>query len=143
LEHPKADIGTRLIAALIDGALSSVVSMLIPVLGAIVATVYMFGKDGLFDGRSVGKKVMKLQVMTESGAPATYADSAKRNAIFALPYVLMIIPVLGWVVAHFIGLAIVIVELVLLISDPKGKRIGDKWAGTQVIKAEESTQASA
>ncbi len=138
-EHPKVDLMSRFLAALIDGVLSSVVSMVIPVLGGILATVYMLGKDGLFDGRSVGKKVLNIQVVTETGQPADYTVSAKRNAIFAVPYVIMIIPVLGWAIAPIVGLSLAIIETVLVFSDTKGRRLGDKWAGTQVIKSEETS----
>jgi uncharacterized RDD family membrane protein YckC len=127
-DYPKLELGTRVIAALIDGALSFVVGF-IPILGA----VYMLLKDGLFEGQSVGKMIMKTQVVTENGEKADFAVSARRNAIFALPIAIMIIPILGWIIAPFLSLGIIILELIKVQKDPQGRRIGDSWAGTQVI----------
>ena len=138
-DHLKVEVFTRVIAALIDGVMSAVVGF-IPVIGAIVGAAYMLLKDGLFEGQSVGKKVMKLQVITESGSKADFAVSAKRNFIFAIPVIIMIIPILGWIVAPILSLVILIVELMKVMNEPKGRRLGDIWAGTQVINFDESAQ---
>lgn len=139
-DYPKVDVGTRVIASIIDGVASYIVGF-IPILGAIIGAVYMLLKDGLFEGQSIGKKVMKLQVITENDTKADFAVSARRNAIFAIPVALMIIPVLGWVLAPVVSLVIVIIELMKVINEPKGRRIGDTWAGTQVIKFSEAVQS--
>ena len=142
MDYPKVDVGNRVIAALIDGVMSYVIGF-IPVIGAIIGAAYMLLKDGLFEGQSVGKKVMKLQVLTEQGVKADFAVSAKRNAIFAVPVAIMIIPVLGWIIAPILSLVILIVEFMKIMNEPKGRRLGDTWAGTQVIKMEESVQFGA
>lgn len=139
LEQPKVDVMTRFLAALIDGLMSAAVS-LIPVIGAIISTVYLLIKDGLFEGQSVGKKLMKLQVVSLEGNKADFAVSAKRNVIFAIPSFIMIIPVLGWIVAPILALVILIIEVVKVLNEPKGRRLGDTWAGSQVINFVEEAQ---
>jgi len=140
-EYPKVEVVTRFIAALIDGALSSVVGF-IPIIGPIIGAAYMLVKDGLFEGQSLGKKIMKLQVVTGEGGQADYMVSVKRNAIFAVPILIMIIPVLGWLIAPILSLVIVIIEVMKILNDPVGRRLGDNWAETQVINAAEEGQAA-
>ena len=135
----KPDLMPRFLAALIDGLLSGLVSTIIPVIGAIASTVYMLTKDGLFEGQSIGKKVMKLQVVTIEGQKADYGTSVRRNIIFAIPTFIMIIPILGWIVAPFVALAVMLIEVIKVTTDPQGRRLGDNWANTQVVKFEEKS----
>lgn len=137
--QPKVDLMTRFIAALIDGGMSSVVGF-IPVVGAILGAAYMLVKDGLFEGQSVGKKIMKLQVISESGEKADYIVSAKRNLIFAIPIAIMIIPVLGWFLAPVLALVIFVIEVIKIINDPNGRRLGDTFAETQVVMFEQAME---
>ena len=76
---------------------------------------YMLLRDGLFDGRSLGKRVMGLKVMDSRGKPCGIGDSVLRNIIFFIP----ILP---------------LIELILVLIDP-GQRIGDKWAKTKVVRS--------
>ena len=131
-DYSKVKVGTRVVAAIIDGLISYAIGF-IPAIGAIIGAVYMLLKDGLFEGQSVGKKVMNIQVITEQGIKADFGISAKRNVIFALPIVIMIIPVIGWIIAPIISLIILVIEFMKVLNEPKGRRIGDTWAGTQVI----------
>ena len=133
IEYPKPDVATRLIAAVIDGVLQSVVTMIIPFLGAIIGAAYMLLKDGLFESQSIGKKVMKLRVVELSGQKADYMVSAKRNIIFAVPALIGIIPLIGWLIGGLLSLVVAIVEIVSVVNDEKGRRMGDKWANTQVV----------
>lgn len=135
MDFEKAGYGKRFIAALVDGIITGVVS-LIPTVGWVVAVAYSLAKDGLFEGASIGKKLMKLKVRTLDGGQADYMVSVKRNAIFAIPNVFMIIPVLGFLLAGPVGLAIAIVETFFVFTDPLGRRIGDKFAGSVVVEEE-------
>lgn len=141
----KAELGKRLLAALIDGALCAVVS-LVPVLGWLVGAVYVVVRDGLdvefMKRRSIGKQVMKVRAVRLDGQPMDIATSAKRNFPFVLGLIglpLMVIPILGWAVAGLLGvvqLVISIIEIVMVLTDPEGRRMGDKFAGTKVIDSE-------
>jgi uncharacterized RDD family membrane protein YckC len=142
----KADLGKRFVAALIDGVLAAVVSF-IPVVGGIVAAAYMLLRDGLefdfMDRRSIGKKIMKLRPMRDDGAPMDMETSVKRNLPLCIGYVgsiFVIIPILGWIVAillGLVGLIVVIIEIVLVVTDPEGRRFGDKFGTTKVIEVVE------
>ncbi len=63
--------------------------------------------------------------------------SAKRNIPLTIGSFIAIIPVLGWVIGPIVGLVFAIIELVLIFTDNKRQRLGDRWAGTTVIKARE------
>lgn len=138
----KADLGKRFVAALIDGILSAIIG-LVP-FGGFIGAAYMLLRDGLeFDfmkHRSIGKQVMKLHLVTATGAPMDIATSVKRNWMFAfgaLSSALVYIPVIGWVLIPFVALAamvIGVIEIVLVLTDAQGRRFGDKLAGTTVVE---------
>lgn len=121
------------------------------VLGAVAGLGFILGRDVLIDGRSPGKKIQDLKVVTVTGAPVTFMESARRNAIFAVGSALAVVsallhllPCLGaavvclltplFVLALLAGLVAAIVEIVKIIQDPAGIRIGDRFAGTRVVK---------
>jgi uncharacterized RDD family membrane protein YckC len=140
---PKAELSKRIIAGVIDAVIGAVVS-LIPLVGGLVAAAYWLVRDGLdiefMDHRSIGKKVMKLRPVTLDGRPVDIQTSIKRNWMFALGGIVSIlawIPIIGWLLmipVALVALVIGIVELVLVITDAKGRRFGDKLAATQVIE---------
>lgn len=111
---------------------------LIPIVGALAGAAYMLVRDGLevdfMDRRSLGKKVMKLRPVRLDGQPMDIGASAKRNIPFAIGPVIMIIPILGWILGPIVALAIGIIEIVLVLTDAEGRRLGDKWAETKVIE---------
>ena len=107
----KADPVNRLLAALIDGLITAVGC----VLCILPGIAYALLKDALFDGRSVGKKVIGLQVINAQAlTPCKLMESVIRN-------VSLCIPIFG------------LVDAVMVFIDEQGLRFGDKWAGTQVI----------
>lgn len=139
----KADVGKRIVAALIDFAIAFVM-ILLPGVGQLLAAGYLLLRDGLeldfMNHRSIGKKVMKLHLESVEGQPLELITSVKRNWIFAIgPLVLLLffIPILGWLMlpfALFAAIALGITELVLALTDADGRRLGDKWAGTIVVE---------
>jgi uncharacterized RDD family membrane protein YckC len=135
----KADLVKRFVAALIDNVLASLVGF-IPVVGGIVGAAYILLKDGLelefMDKRSLGKKLMKLRPVRLDGGSMDITTSIQRNWPLAIGSVLSIIPFLGWIAAIIIAPIIAIIELVLVLTDPEGRRLGDKLAGTKVVEVE-------
>jgi len=139
----KADVGKRIVAAIIDFGIAFVMQ-LVPGVGQLLGAAYMILRDGLeldfMNHRSVGKQVMKLHIESVDGAPLELMTSVKRNWMFGLgPLVplLLIIPILGWIMIPFVifaSLALVITELVLALTDAEGRRLGDKWAATLVAE---------
>ena len=141
----KADLGKRIPAALIDGILAFVVGF-IPFIGGLIGTAYWCVRDGMeidfMDRRSIGKKVMKLRPVTLDGSPMDIMASVKRNWMFALGGVaqLLIYTIIGIILAIpliFVAILLGILELVLVITDDEGRRLGDKIANTMVIEVDD------
>jgi uncharacterized RDD family membrane protein YckC len=146
----KADLSKRFIAGLIDAIPAIVVSAvfgLIPFIGGIIGGLAAAGwwlvRDGLdlefADRRSPGKKLMKLRPLQLNGQPVTMELSIKRNlplAIYAIGFVLWVVPVLGHLLSipiFLVGGIIGVIEIVLVLTDPEGRRMGDKLANTRVV----------
>jgi uncharacterized RDD family membrane protein YckC len=127
----KADLTTRAVAGLVDFLLILGLARLPDVIGLVSAAGYILLRDGLFDRRSIGKKLIGLRVLTleVSGPGSGYRDSIIRNIPFVIAYLLMFIPYAGWI----LGLIAVGVEGLTAIGDKAGMRIGDMLARTQVV----------
>jgi uncharacterized RDD family membrane protein YckC len=141
----KADIGKRLIAAIIDAVIAVAIGF-IPFIGGLIATAYWLVRDGLdidfMDHRSVGKKLVKLRPVTLDGSPVDLMTSVKRNWMFALGGVaqLLAFTIIGLLLAiplAFLVFLIAIVEVVLVLTDAEGRRLGDKIANTIVIEVDD------
>ena len=140
----KADIGKRFVAAVIDAVIGVILGLL-PAIGGLAAAAYWLVRDGLefefMDHRSVGKRLMKLRPVTLDGSPMDIVASAKRNWMFALGGIvtlLLAIPFVGLLLVipvAIAGMVIGIIELLLVLIDPEGRRLGDKLANTKVVDA--------
>lgn len=141
----KADLMKRFIAVVIDGAIAAVIGF-IPVVGGLVGAAYILTRDG-FDydfmkQRSVGKQLMKLRPIALDGSKMTLRSSIRRNwpLVFgSLTQVLLFIPVIGWLLIPLVAIAAAvlgIVEIVLVLTNSEGRRLGDRVANTKVIESE-------
>lgn len=110
----------RFLAMLIDAVLATILGFA-PVIGLALSFAYVLLKDGMniqgFKGRSVGKWAMGLAVASADGAAPkqTLVDSLKRNILFVIP---------------FMGL----VEGIVVLVNPEGRRLGDRIAQTLVVE---------
>ncbi len=146
---PKADLSKRIVAAILDAVLTVAVGF-IPWLGGLLAMAYWLLRDGLdldfMDHRSLGKKIMRLRPVTADGRTTDVADSIKRNwplAFGGLAQFLAFVPFIGWLLlipVFLIALGLGLVEVVLVITDPQGRRLGDRMAGTRVAEAMEEVR---
>ncbi|HZI40071.1 MAG TPA: RDD family protein [Gemmatimonadaceae bacterium] len=139
--YPKAPNGARFVAYIVDslipaaaiGAAAAIVALtglaktngVVPVVligGAIVWSIYYyFTKDGREGGQSIGKGMMDLMVInTKTNTPCTMGESALRAVVMLA---LGLIPLVGF-----------FIEPIFVLSDPDGRRLGDKAADTQVIR---------
>lgn len=141
----KADLAKRFIAAVIDAVIAIAVGF-IPIIGGLIATAYWLLRDGLdiefMDHRSLGKKVMKLRPVTMDGQPIDLAGSMKRNWMFALGGIaqMLAFTIIGLIIAiplAFVAFLLGIIELILVLADPEGRRLGDKIAATKVIEVDD------
>ncbi len=106
------------------GAPDSISGLIMTAFGIVlvVQLVLEFGYFVLFDriadGRSPGKRVMRLRVVQDGGFPITLRQSIIRN-------LLRVADSLPW--SYLVG-------LVAIILSPEGKRLGDVAAGTVVVR---------
>jgi uncharacterized RDD family membrane protein YckC len=137
--YPKAGIGARFLASIID----SVVGIFMPIMASVIgiasahgkmnpvnvvllissivwAIYYNFTKDGHDEGRSIGKRAMGLRVVNiKTNKPCSMGESSLRAVMLM---VLNMVPLVG-------GL----IEPLAILIQRDGRRVGDKVAGTQVI----------
>lgn len=140
--YPKARIGKRLMAWIID----DVVGILMPVMAGVIGVVtshgkltvvnvalliasvvwaiyYNFTKDGHDNGRSIGKRAMGLMVVNiKTNEPCSMGESSLRALMLG---VLNAVPFVG-------GL----IEPLVMLVQADGRRVGDMVAETQVIDAQ-------
>lgn|GEM_PF-783031 len=104
-----------------DGSEATImICFVIALLLYLLPLVYQFIKDGLGEGQSYGKKIMKLKVVSVNDRTnCTKAISCLRTLI---TYLLCCIPFVGW-----------LIELIVAATDKDGRRLADKVAGTIVI----------
>lgn len=129
----RADITTRAVAGLVDLLLIIGLTRLPDAFGFLSAAGYILIRDGLFDRRSIGKKLIGLRVVsTEDPRQAlSYRESIIRNVPLVLAYFLFLIPYAGWI----LGPLALGVEYLTALGDNAGMRIGDLLARTYVVLA--------
>lgn len=134
---PKADVVHRFIAKFIDFLIVAAFAQIIPPVGAFAGMTYLLIADGLFDGKSLGKRMIGLQVLrSDNGFPVSYRESILRNIPFAAAFLCLYLPVIGWMLAG----AIVAIEGLLVIGNAQGLRVGDEIAQTKVVDGRPSVQ---
>jgi uncharacterized RDD family membrane protein YckC len=133
-----ARFNTRIIAALIDVVVAAGLQMaalwILPGFAARIAwfvgMAYLITRDSLpfLGGQSVGKKAMKLKVVTldEKSLSGNWEPALIRNGVLIIPFFALI-------------------ELFILLTHEdkpeRGRRLGDEWAKTKVIVAEDPPAA--
>lgn len=85
-----------------------------------IPLTYLLVKDGMGEGQSWGRRIMKVKVVHASDmSRCTVATSALRSLITCLLFVL---PVVGW-----------LIEIILILATADGRRLADRAAGTLVV----------
>jgi len=129
-EFKRAGLLLRAIAKTLDFIIIAAVGEVIPKAGFFAGLAYLLIGDGLFDGRSLGKKLIGLRVVSaDTNEPCSFRGSILRNSIFGIGYLLYKIPWLGWI---FIVIGIVF-EFIILLGSKDGMRLGDEIAKTRVV----------
>jgi len=137
LNYAKAGLGSRFLAHLVDsfvvmipmlpgflllagGKSAQVIGSILIFIAFCWALYYGICKDGFEGGQSYGKKMNNLMVIDiMTNRTCTKGKSFLRALGFAIPYV-------GG-----------IIEIVMVLASDKGRRLGDLFAGTQVIEVSE------
>lgn len=154
----KADLGKRFVAVLIDGLIAGAIGLVLGLggrgllygVGTLVGVAYILLRDGMaldfMNGRSIGKKVMKLRPIRLDGGAMDINTSVRRNWPLAVGNLIWGVAAVfgGLGIYLFAGLLAIIawlgsllglVEGILVLTDSEGRRIGDKFAGTKVIES--------
>jgi uncharacterized RDD family membrane protein YckC len=138
--YKPAGLLKRLAAALIDSLLFVVLFIVIESLKSntdyeatlrfcsfiliITFLLYTLFKDGMYEGRSLGKKRMDLWVVSmEGGMPGSYFQSFLRNIVYII---------FGWI--PILGPLFLLLEAILVVFTKDRRRIGDRLANTQVVE---------
>jgi uncharacterized RDD family membrane protein YckC len=144
-ELTAASFFNRFMARTIDLIIVVALYEIIPSIGYFAALIYLLIADGLFEGRSVGKKLIGLKVVlqndTEIIRDCGYKESIFRNFPFAVGLILCGIfggiPLIGWLISFIIIGIILAFESLVIIGSNNGKRLGDEIANTQVVEEEQ------
>ena len=111
----------RLIAWLLDGLMVVGLGMWFGGLGWLASVGYWLLRDGLFEGQSIGKRLMGLKVIVQpTQARCTFKESAIRNVLWIVPVINVLMALSG---------------LFALLKHPPERHWGDRLAETQVVPA--------
>jgi|SRR5579884_22184 len=128
--YPKASILHRFIAKFLDFLVVAAIYEVPLQITFLAGLTYLLIADGFAEGRSIGKQLIGLQIITPTTRKkASFKESIIRNFPLAIAYLIFHIPYIGWL----FSLMIVGFEMLLMIGSPKGLRVGDELAKTQVL----------
>lgn len=131
---PKRARLARVIAKSVDLVGVAIVACLAYPWGLITGIVYLSLSDSLFEGQSVGKRLVGFKVISlEDGKPCGIRQSWIRNLPFLVPLVFAIVPFWGWILCVLLSLPLVFLELYFLFKLDSAHRLGDVMADTTVI----------
>lgn len=138
----KAGFLNRVIARTIDFIIVVALYEIIPTIGFFAGMIYLLISDGLFQGRSIGKKLIGLKVIIKDGSETSsvsgFKESIFRNFPFVAGYILFgilkVIPLIGWLFSFVIILGILIFECLVMMGSENGMRLGDEIAKTKVVE---------
>lgn len=134
----RASLLLRVVAKSIDFIMVLAAAEVLPRAGWLAGLGYLLISDGLFEGRSIGKRLTRLKVVSVSGAPCSIKDSILRNSTFGLGLLLWKVPFLGWLFL----LSVIVLEFIILLGSKEGSRLGDEIAKTSVVEIAEAVQES-
>lgn len=138
----KADLSNRAIAKTIDFIIVVVLYEIIPAVGFFAGLLYLLIADGLFQGRSAGKRIIGLKVIILDqpawASACGFKESAIRNSTFAAAYILYgifhAVPLMGWLVSIVVVAVVLVFEGLVTLGSDEGMRMGDELAKTQVVE---------
>jgi uncharacterized RDD family membrane protein YckC len=139
--HIKVSVVNRILAKLIDLLVIFVLAVTLPYrIGPLLGFLYSLLADGcnygIFQGQSIGKKLMKLQVVNAiTRKPAHWKESTLRNTPVGVATFFSIIPIWGWLVLALIGIPLMLMEIYLMLRVDTGHRLGDVMGDTEVVEA--------
>ncbi|WP_232521370.1 RDD family protein [Micromonospora phaseoli] len=148
LDVRAARIGSRVLALLLDVLVQLVFGLLLAALAGLALAALPYGVvdaaleralltiglvlllvgypvffERLNHGRTPGKAAVGLRVVSVDGAPVGFRQSVSRALVgVAVEWPGLVLPLLSWVAG-----------VTVMLSDPRGRRLGDLVAGTMVV----------
>jgi uncharacterized RDD family membrane protein YckC len=136
-ELKRAGLLLRTVAKILDFIIIAAAVEVIPRAGFFAGLAYLLIGDGLFDGRSLGKKLIGIKVVSaDTNTPCTFRDSILRNSTLGIGFLFYKVLWLGWILIILISA----VEFIILLGSKDGKRFGDEIAKTVVIESPQIRQ---
>lgn len=137
-----ADLLNRVIARAIDFLIVLALFEVVPKIGFFTGIAYLLIADGLFRGRSVGKRLVGLHVIYtdvfDNVKDCGYRESVLRNSPFAAGIILYkivdMIPLLGGILSFLIIVGVLVFESLVMVGSEKKMRLGDELAETLVVE---------
>lgn len=84
---------------------------------------------------SISKRVSSMRVVDwRTGQPATNTQALLRNSYYLVLLTVSLLPITDLVTSPIFTF-FVAVDLLMILANPKGRRLGDQIAGTQVVEA--------
>lgn len=120
-----------LLAALPYGLLDAAMERALLTVGLVLLLVgYPVLWERLNDGRTPGKAAVGLRVVSVDGAPVGFRQSLTRALVgVSVEWPGLVLPLLSWAVG-----------LTVMLSDDRGRRLGDLAAGTLVVHTRPATR---
>ncbi|WP_253289882.1 RDD family protein [Verrucosispora sioxanthis] len=120
-----------LLAALPYGVLDAAMERALLTIGLVLLLVgYPVLCERFNDGRTPGKAAVGLRVVSIDGAPVGFRQSLTRALVgVAVEWPGLVLPLLSWAVG-----------LTVMLSDARGRRLGDLAAGTLVVHTRTATR---
>ncbi len=130
-ELKSASLLLRIIAKALDFIIIAAMAEVVPKAGFYAGLSYLLISDGLFDGRSIGKLLIGLRVVSiTNNEPCSMKESIMRNAPLSAGLLLFKLPWIGWIFM----VVIAAVEFLILLGSKNGMRLGDEFARTTVVE---------
>ncbi len=125
---------TRLIAKAIDLFIVLILIALFKLFGVLVGLTYLCLCDAMYDGQSIGKRLMGFAVISlEDGKPCSVKQSIVRNLPLSFPIMFALIPPWGIIVSFLLFIPLALLEVYFIFRLDSGHRFGDVMADTSVI----------
>ena len=136
-EQRKAGLLVRTIARILDFIIVAAAVEIVPKAGFYAGLAYLLIGDGLFEGRSLGKRLIGIRVVSSvSSEPCTFRDSILRNSVFGIGFLFYKIFWLGWTFVAIVSAF----EFIILLGSKNRMRLGDELAKTIVIESPQLKQ---
>ncbi len=132
VEFNKAGLLLRTVAKILDFIIICAVLEIVPRAGFFAGLAYLLLGDGFFEGRSLGKKLIGLRVVSaDTHTPCTFRNSIIRNSTLGIGFLFIKISWVGWIALSIIS----IFEFIMLLGSSNKMRIGDELAKTIVVES--------